>query len=170
MTVDSGQWTADDREPDVARREAGVWVDAGGRVHPVDQVDKVDGVDGAAGASGPGEPDNSHYTYGGIEPWDFIAANGLDFFEGSVIKYVTRWRRKGGVEDLRKARVYVERLIQLAAGQGRQGQQGRQGTHKLSAGVAGPLEGGTPGVVPWEAPELGDTLDSVDGVDREGDS
>lgn len=54
----------------------------------------------------------SHYLKP-IQPWDYIAANGLDFFEGNIIKYVTRWRQKGGVEDLRKARHYLDKLIEL---------------------------------------------------------
>lgn len=57
------------------------------------------------------QPDNSHYTKGGIEPWTYIQANNLNFFEGSVVKYVTRWRYKNGIEDLRKARVYIDELI-----------------------------------------------------------
>ena len=57
------------------------------------------------------QPDNSHYTRGGIEPWTYIQANDLNFFEGSVVKYITRWRHKNGVEDLRKARVYIDELI-----------------------------------------------------------
>jgi hypothetical protein len=48
-----------------------------------------------------------------IQPWDSIAANGLGFFEGNVVKYVTRWRAKGGVDDLRKARHYLDKLIEL---------------------------------------------------------
>lgn len=54
----------------------------------------------------------SHYLKA-IQPWDYIAANGLDFFEGNVVKYVTRWRQKGGVEDLRKAQHYLDKLIEL---------------------------------------------------------
>jgi len=38
--------------------------------------------------------------------------NGLGFCEGNVIKYVSRWREKGGVEDLKKARQYIDFLIQ----------------------------------------------------------
>jgi hypothetical protein len=68
-------------------------------------------VSGLPGASG---PDNSHYTSGGIEPWEVIRRGGLDFFEGNVVKYVIRWRRKGGVDDLRKARVYLDELIRQA--------------------------------------------------------
>ena len=47
----------------------------------------------------------------GIEPWEYIRANKMDFFEGNVIKYVTRWRNKNCLDDLRKARVYIDELI-----------------------------------------------------------
>jgi hypothetical protein len=57
------------------------------------------------------QPDNSHYTKGGIEPWEYIRANNLNFFEGSVVKYITRWRHKNGLEDLLKAEVYIKELI-----------------------------------------------------------
>lgn len=52
----------------------------------------------------------THYK-SAIQPVDYIEANNLDFFEGNVVKYVTRWRRKNGVEDLRKAQHYIEMLI-----------------------------------------------------------
>ena len=54
----------------------------------------------------------THYLRA-IQPWDFIAANGIGFFEGNVIKYVTRWRDKAGVDDLKKARHYLDKLIEL---------------------------------------------------------
>ena len=54
-----------------------------------------------------------HYKDKVIQPWDYIAANALGYFEGYVIKYVSRWRDKGGVEDLRKARHYLDKLIEL---------------------------------------------------------
>jgi Protein of unknwon function (DUF3310) len=54
-----------------------------------------------------------HYRLKEIQPWDYIAANGLGYFEGNVVKYVSRWREKGGVEDLRKARHYIDKLIEL---------------------------------------------------------
>lgn len=57
----------------------------------------------------------SHYRTKTIQPWDFIAANELGFFEGNIVKYVSRWRAKGGVEDLRKARHYLDKLIELQA-------------------------------------------------------
>ncbi len=54
-----------------------------------------------------------HWTSKPIQCWDYIAANGLDFFEGNVVKYVTRWREKGGVQDLQKAKHYIEKLIAM---------------------------------------------------------
>ena len=48
-----------------------------------------------------------------IQPVEFIHANGIGYFEGNVIKYVSRWRAKGGVEDLKKARHYIDLLIEL---------------------------------------------------------
>jgi len=54
-----------------------------------------------------------HYKGQAIQPWDYIAANKLGYFEGNIVKYVSRWRDKGGVEDLRKARHYLEKLIEL---------------------------------------------------------
>lgn len=53
----------------------------------------------------------SHYKKG-IQPWEYIEANKLDFFEGNVVKYVTRNRRKNGLEDLLKAQHYIEYLIE----------------------------------------------------------
>ena len=55
-----------------------------------------------------------HYTTQEIQPIDYIMANELDFCEGNVIKYVTRWRYKNGVQDLKKARHYLDFLINHA--------------------------------------------------------
>jgi hypothetical protein len=55
----------------------------------------------------------SHYKSKGIQPWDYIAANELGYFEGNVVKYVSRWRDKGGVDDLRKAAHYLQKLIEM---------------------------------------------------------
>ena len=55
----------------------------------------------------------AHYKSKAIQPWTYIAANNLGYFEGNVVKYVSRWRDKGGVEDLRKAVHYLQKLIEL---------------------------------------------------------
>lgn len=64
----------------------------------------------------------SHYTGHAVECIDAIeaATEGLNGFEGycagNVIKYVWRWKRKGGIEDLKKARWYLDQLIDAAGG------------------------------------------------------
>lgn len=55
-----------------------------------------------------------HYASLTPEPLDVIESWQLGFHEGNVVKYVARWRRKGGVQDLRKAAEYLRRLIELA--------------------------------------------------------
>ena len=54
-----------------------------------------------------------HYKSLSIQPIEYIHANGIPFAEGSVIKYVTRWRDKGGLADLEKAKHFLELLIEL---------------------------------------------------------
>ena len=55
----------------------------------------------------------AHYKDKAIQPWDFIASNKLGYLEGNIIKYVSRWQDKGGIEDLRKARHYLDKLIEV---------------------------------------------------------
>jgi len=57
--------------------------------------------------------EGTHYKKQPIQPWDYIAANKIGYFEGNVIKYVSRWKDKGGVNDLRKARHYLDKLIEI---------------------------------------------------------
>ena len=54
-----------------------------------------------------------HYKKKSIQPWDYVAVNNLGFFEGNAIKYITRHKDKNGVEDLKKAIHYLEKLIEL---------------------------------------------------------
>lgn len=53
-----------------------------------------------------------HYTQWKMQPITFIVANDLDFCQGNVIKYVMRYKEKNGLEDLKKAKVYIDYLIQ----------------------------------------------------------
>lgn len=48
-----------------------------------------------------------------IQPVQYIYANNLNFFEGNVIKYITRHRSKGGKADLEKAIHYIEMLMEF---------------------------------------------------------
>lgn len=55
----------------------------------------------------------SHYKHGGLETIDVIEAWKLGFHEGNIIKYLSRWKKKNGVQDLKKAMWYLQRLIDL---------------------------------------------------------
>lgn len=73
------------------------------------------------------KPDNinhpAHYTAGNVECIDAIDAattglNGAEAYNtGQVIKYIWRWKRKNGLEDLRKCRWYLDRLITKLEGE-----------------------------------------------------
>ncbi len=54
-----------------------------------------------------------HYKSYAIQPVEFIHKNKIPYIEGCAIKYLCRWREKGGIEDLKKARHYIELLIDL---------------------------------------------------------
>ena len=55
----------------------------------------------------------SHYKDLKIQPIEYIHANNIPFAEGCAIKYLTRWRSKGGINDLLKAQHFIELLIEL---------------------------------------------------------
>jgi hypothetical protein len=57
-----------------------------------------------------------HYKDMPIQPTLFIHKNGIPFIEGSVIKYVCRWRKKGGVQDLKMAIHMLEMLVEMEEG------------------------------------------------------
>jgi hypothetical protein len=54
-----------------------------------------------------------HYKSMGIQPIDYITANNLPFIEGNIVKYITRWKQKGGVQDIDKVIHYAEMLRAL---------------------------------------------------------
>lgn len=55
-----------------------------------------------------------HYkSPGKIEHWDIVAQHNLDYFQGAITKYVMRWKKKAGVQDLRKAKHFLEKYIEL---------------------------------------------------------
>lgn len=54
----------------------------------------------------------NHYVNKAIQPWDFIISNNLGFLEGNIIKYITRYKTKNGVQDLEKGLHYLRKLIE----------------------------------------------------------
>lgn len=53
-----------------------------------------------------------HYNQGSIEPIDFIKSQNMNYIEGNIIKYTTRYKFKNGIEDLKKAQWYLDKLIE----------------------------------------------------------
>lgn len=47
-----------------------------------------------------------------IQPWDYIVANNMGYLEGNIVKYITRYKDKNGLEDLMKAHHYLAKLIE----------------------------------------------------------
>lgn len=54
----------------------------------------------------------NYYHKNGLDPFEYIKANKLDFFEGDIVKYITRHRDKNGIEDLKKLITYAEYMIE----------------------------------------------------------
>lgn len=61
-----------------------------------------------------GQVGGNHYTKHRIQPLEFMMANRLDGTESLVLKYICRWRDKGGIEDLHKARDVLAKMIDFA--------------------------------------------------------
>lgn len=70
-------------------------------------------LDSAASCALTTQVGGNHYKDMPIQPVEYIHKNGIGYFEGCVIKYVSRWRKKNGVEDLKKARHFLDLLIEF---------------------------------------------------------
>jgi hypothetical protein len=70
-----------------------------------------------------------HYKTLAIQPVEYIHANKLGYFEGNVLKYITRWQAKNGLADLQKARHYIDLLIALEFPDAK-GKPERSNTHR----------------------------------------
>ncbi len=59
-----------------------------------------------------GQIGGNHYKKQAIEHWNFVLDNSIPYMEAQVIKYVSRWRDKNGIEDLKKAQHFLVKLIE----------------------------------------------------------
>lgn len=55
----------------------------------------------------------NHYKTGGEEHWDRVNRLQLDYFQGQITRYVERWKLKNGIEDLKKARHFLDKYIEI---------------------------------------------------------
>jgi hypothetical protein len=53
-----------------------------------------------------------HYYKKKITPWEIIDMLNLDFYEGSALKYLLRYRDKNGIQDLEKLKHYVDKMAE----------------------------------------------------------
>lgn len=57
-----------------------------------------------------------HYKGKAIQPIEYAHANNLSFFQGNVVKYVTRYKDKKGAEDIEKAVHYLQMILEFEYG------------------------------------------------------
>ena len=69
--------------------------------------------------------DGNHYSKLAIQPMQYSMANKLDACQHSVVKYITRFRDKGGVSDLEKAKHVIDMLIEFEYGAENSDQEGQ---------------------------------------------
>lgn len=55
-----------------------------------------------------------HYKTEGPEHWDLCARYEIGYLEGCATKYILRWRRKSGIQDLEKALHYIQKRLEYA--------------------------------------------------------
>jgi len=56
---------------------------------------------------------NHYMKHGKLQHWDVVRHFSLDYFQGQITKYVFRWRDKGGIQDLEKAKHYLDKYIEI---------------------------------------------------------
>ncbi len=66
-----------------------------------------------------GQIAGEHYKNQKIQPLEYILANEMPFIEGNIVKYISRWRDKGGIEDLKKVKHYTEILMEYENAKGK---------------------------------------------------
>lgn len=76
-----------------------------------------------------------HYKkYGDLQPWDVVIKWNLGYLEGTALKYIARWRDKGGIDDIKKAIHFLEKLVEIHSP--------AANTNPTYAGVTSKPEGG----------------------------
>lgn len=78
--------------------------------NPIHHQDVIEAVTNTTAQEDISKPKRYNKT-GSLECWDVIIDQKMNFLEGNIIKYVWRYKEKNGVEDLKKAKVYLDKLI-----------------------------------------------------------
>lgn len=59
------------------------------------------------------QPGGDHYRKHAIQPVEYIVANRISFLAGNIVKYATRYKDKGGAEDIRKIKHYCDLILEF---------------------------------------------------------
>ena len=54
----------------------------------------------------------NHYS-SDIQHWDYVVANDMDYFQAQITRYITRWKKKNGLQDLEKALHYMQKYLEV---------------------------------------------------------
>lgn len=101
-------WTGSPR-----RRQDQITDPLGLLIVPPGQGSSIPAAHKQAGSALDVQEGGGHYKALAVQPAEYVHANNIPYLEGSVIYYVTRWRSKNGIDDLRKARHTLDLLIEL---------------------------------------------------------
>ena len=82
------------------------------QVHNVEQSGRGKG-DGLTPSALDRQCGGDHYKRYNIQPVEFCQVNKIPYCESNIIKYLCRWRDKGGSKDLEKARHYLDLLMEI---------------------------------------------------------
>lgn len=82
------------------------------RLHRRAREKDFDLFSAAQGANG-AQIAGGHYKSKAVQPWDYIASNNIGYLAGNAIKYLSRYKDKGGADDIRKAIHYCYKLLEV---------------------------------------------------------
>jgi hypothetical protein len=88
--------------------------DSNANAHLQMEATRPQGHSGSVDGANSRQVGGNHYKTGGEEHWDRVNRLQLDYFQGQITKYVERWKKKNGVEDLKKARHFLDKYIEIA--------------------------------------------------------
>jgi hypothetical protein len=105
-----------DEEPDMNNEQLGKRIDYMS-TRLSDDPERIESLKhqaqlGAKAKANDRQEGGDHYQNKAIQPWDYIISNNIGYLEGNIIKYVSRYKEKHGLEDLKKARHYLDKLIE----------------------------------------------------------
>ena len=79
---------------------------------PLDRVSEEFAANEKKSSANERQVGGQHYGLKEFQHWDMVSMFGLDYFQGQITKYVMRWNKKNGLQDLEKAKHFLEKYIE----------------------------------------------------------